>query len=104
LTNPCYKDDSESDDLKEVAKKFGDRTEYVLVTDNIDQNTGDKLAEKHLKSNSRNFIHAAGLAQGDPAILGGCVIKVNGIPKRWVRLYHVKQATHTFIPNEGYSV
>ena len=57
LTNPCYKDDSGSDDLKEVAKKFGDRTEYMLVTDKIDQNTGDKLAEKLLKSQGRDFIH-----------------------------------------------
>ena len=57
---------------------------------------------KQLKGNSRKYIYATGTACGEPLIISGAVIKANGIPKRWDRMYHVIYARHVLRPNKGY--
>ena len=96
--------ESESDDLKLVAEKFGEKKQYVISRDVLDMEQADKIALKMLKRNSRGFIHASGLACGDANIKGGTVIKVKGISTRWDRLFHVIYARHTLVPGHGYTV
>jgi uncharacterized protein involved in type VI secretion and phage assembly len=67
------------------------------------QKAAEELAKAVLNRFEGRYIEADGSASGDPHLLAGSIVKIEGVGTRFSGEYFVTSATHTFTTSGGYN-
>jgi uncharacterized protein involved in type VI secretion and phage assembly len=68
------------------------------------QGAAEKLAKAVADRLESRFIEAEGSASGDPKLLAGSTVKIEGVGTRFSGEYFVTSVTHRFAPAEGHTM
>lgn len=68
------------------------------------QAQADRLAQAVAERHTSRFIVAEGTCAGNPAIVAGVALRLDGIGRRFAGTYFVTSATHVYRPAQGYHV
>jgi phage protein D len=78
-------------------------TEYVVVDDPvISQSDATTLATAYMDELGDSFVEAEGRCEGNPDILPGRKVKIDGVGARFNGRYYVTAVTHTYSTKEGF--
>jgi uncharacterized protein involved in type VI secretion and phage assembly len=88
-----------------VAQKAFSLSSAILVADRPirTQAVADKLAQATLDRRIGRFIEAEGVSYGNPQLVAGASVKIDGVGTRFAGKYFVTGATHTYNQSQGYT-
>lgn len=85
-----------------LVDKFGIRSEHLASFTCADSPEAQALADAAFDQRARAFVRVHGISEGDPALVCGVQVEIEGLGERFDNVYHVTSTVHRFDMNEGY--
>lgn len=90
--------------LNEQKKWFGSSELHLFDCTLASQESATRLAQAALDRRASRFVEAEGVAVGEPRLVAGVKVKLEGVGTRFSGEYFVTSATHRYRPESGYQV
>jgi len=85
-----------------LTEKFGARSEHLASFTCADTQEAQALTDAAFDQRARAFVRVHGISEGDPALVCGVQVEIEGLGERFDNVYHVTSTVHRFDMNEGY--